>query len=85
MKGKIEITCDGKGAHLSVDVREAVEHDKVFLVHALGKALGLEPHDYMVLAMAEAEGVLDGVCAPTTVTVDTDELLKQLKEEQNES
>lgn len=85
MKGKIEIICDDKGTHLSVDVHETKEHDTVFLVHALGKVLGLEPTDYMVLAMAEAEGVLDGIGKPMAVTIDTNELIKQLKEEQNES
>ena len=85
MKGKIEIICDEKGTHLSVNITETVEHDNVFLVHALGKSLGLNPHDYMVLAMAEAEGVLDGVPQPVLITIDTDELHKQLEEEMHES
>lgn len=85
MKGKIEIICDEHGTHLSVDVHQTKDHDTLFLVHALGKALGLEPIDYTVLAKAEADGILNGVGKPTVVSVDTKELLKQLKEEQNES
>lgn len=85
MKGRIEIICDDKGTHLSVDVSGSKAHEKVFVVHALGKALELEPSDYIVMAMAEADGVLDSVGKPMTVTIDTNELLKQIKEEQNES
>ena len=85
MKGKIEIICDDKGVHLAVQVEGTRDSDRVFLVHALGKALKLEPHDYMVLAMAESEGILDDAGKPMAITIDTDELLKQLKEEHNES
>lgn len=84
MKGKIEIICDDKGVHLSVYVEGARDSDKVFLVHALGKALKLDRADYMVLAMVEAAGLLNDVEKPFNVLVDADELLKQLKEEQNE-
>ena len=84
MEGKIEIICDKKGVHLSVDVKDTEEHDRAFIVHALGKALGLEAHDYMILSLAEAEGILDGVSKPLAITIDTEELLKQLKEEQDE-
>lgn len=81
MKGKIVITCDEHGTHIRTDVTEMAEHGDIFLVHALGKALGLVPEDYMVLAIAEAKGVLDKTNTPTLVTIDTDELLKQMKEE----
>ena len=82
MKGKIEIICDDKGTHLSVDVQGSGIADKLFVVHALSKALELDSDDYVVLAMAEAEGVLDGKGKPMAITIDTDELIKQLKEEQ---
>ena len=85
MKGKIVITCDEHGTHIRTDITEMVKHDDVFLVHALGKSLGLGPEDYMVLAIAEAEGVLDATCTPTLVTIDTDELRKQLKEENQDA
>lgn len=85
MKGKIEIICDDKGTHLAVDVQGAGASDRVFLVHALGKALELEYLDYMVLAAAEAEGLLEVEPKHTTVTIDTDGLLQQLKEKQSES
>lgn len=85
MRGRIEIICDDKGTHLSLDVQGSGVADKLFVVHALGKALELDSEDYIVLAAAEAEGVLDGEGKPMAVTIDTDELLKQLKEEQNES
>ena len=84
MKGKIEIICDGRGVHLSVNVSEVGEHDSVFLTHALGKALGLGPHDYMVAAMAEMQGVLDEAGSPVAVTIDTEGLLKQMLEEEHE-
>ena len=81
MKGKIVITCDESGTHIRTDLTEMTEHDDAFLVHALGKSLGLGPEDYMILSIAEAKGVLDKSTAPTLVTIDTDELLKQLKED----
>ena len=84
MRGKIEIICDDKGTHLSVNVSGTGIADKLFVVHALGKALELSPLDYMVLSTAETEGVLDGKGNPMTITIDTDELHKQLEEEQNE-
>lgn len=84
MKGKIIIEHDESGTHISVNVKGAVHHDRIYLVHALGKALALEPIDYMVLAHAESEGALD--CeGPAMVSVDRKELLKQLEEEQLES
>ena len=85
MKGKIEIICDDKGTRLSINVTGKGIADKLFVVHALGKALELDSEDYIVLAMAEAEGMLDVEGKPMAVTVDTTELLKQLKEEQDES
>ena len=85
MKGKIIIICDDRGTHLSVDVTDTEEHERIFIVHALGKSLGLEPIDYEVIAAAEAEGVLDGKGTPMAITIDTDELFKQLKEEADES
>lgn len=85
MKGRIEIICDDKGTHLSVDVKGAKNHEKLFVVHALGKALGLEPIDYTVLAMAKTDGILNGVGKSTVLSVNTKELFKQLKEEQDES
>lgn len=85
MKGKIVITCDEHGTHIRTDMEALEKHDYVFLVHALGKSLGLGPDDFIVIALADAEGVLDSVSSPTKVTIDTDELLKQLKEEQLES
>ena len=81
MKGKIVITCDEHGTHVSTNVTEMAEHDDVFLVHALGKSLGFGPAEYIVLAMAEAEGVLDVTHTPTVVDIDLDELCKQLLEE----
>ena len=85
MKGKIVITCDEHGTHIRTDITEMAEHDDTFLVHALGKSLGLVPEDYMILAIAEAEGVLDKTNTPTLVTIDTDELLKQMKEENQDA
>ena len=85
MKGKIVITCDEHGTHISTDITDMAKHDDAFLVHALGKSLGLGPAEYVVLAMAEAEGVLDETTTPTLVTIDTDELLKQMKEENQDA
>ena len=85
MKGKIVITCDKYGTHIRSDVTDMAKHDDVFLVHALGKSLGLTPEDYMVLAIAESENVLDATATPTLVTIDTDELLKQMKEENQDA
>ena len=87
MKGNIEIICDDRGTHISVNITEAKEHDQVFLVHALGKALGLASIDYTVLAAAEAEGILNEA-EPMRVSIDSEGLKKQLqllKEEHNES
>lgn len=84
MKGKIEIICDDKGTHISIGITEAKEHDSLFLVHALGKSLGLSAFDYEVLSYAESEGVLDGA-APMAVAIDTNEFFKQLKETADES
>lgn len=81
MKGKIVITCDERGTHVRTDITDMTKHDDAFLVHALGKSLGLTFEDYMIIAVAESEGVLDKTTTPTLVTIDTDELLKQLKEE----
>lgn len=81
MKGKIEITCDEQGVHLSVNVHQCKDHDRAFVVHALGKALGLEYVDYMVLAAAEHEGILQEAGSPVMVTIDTEGLKKQLEEQ----
>lgn len=85
MQGKIEIICDDTGVHMSVQVNMERESDPVFLTHVVGRALGLSPEDYLIMAMAEAEGVLDGKDLPGTITIDRKELLKQLEEEQLES
>ena len=85
MKGKIEIICDDTGVHMSVQVNMEHESDPVFLTHVVGRALGLSPEDYLIMAMAEAEGVLDGKGSPSSITIDRKELLKQLEEEQLES
>lgn len=85
MKGKIVITCDEHGTHIRSNMTDMAEHDDVFLVHIIGKSLGLEPRDYHVLAMAEAEGVLDGAATPVMVTIDTDELRRQMKEEDQDA
>ena len=85
MKGKIVITCDEHGTHVRTEMTEMVEHDDVFLVHALGKSLGLGPAEYIVLSMAEAEGVLDKTNTPTVVNIDMDELCKQLMEENQDA
>lgn len=85
MQGKIEIICDDKGVHISVQVKVKRESDPVFLTHAVGRALGLSPEDYLIMSLAEAEGVLDGKGSPSSITIDRKELLKQLEEEQLES
>ena len=82
MKGRIEIICDDKGLHMDVKVKTSGEADRVFLVHALGRALELTPEDYLVLSLAEATGALDDLGTPKAITIDREELLKQLKEEQ---
>lgn len=84
MKGRIVIECDEQGTHLDVQVSGTEKHERVFLVHALGKALSLESEDYVILAIAEASGILSDK-GPTKVSIDRAELLKQLKEEQLES
>ena len=84
MRGKIEITCDSSGIRLSVQIKGERQSDKVFLVHALGKALELTSQDYVAMSIIENSGLMDEA-RPTRVVVDTNELLKQLKEEQNES
>ena len=84
MKGRIVIECDEQGTRLDVKVSNTDKQDRVFLVHALGKALDLDSEDYVILAVAEASGVLSSE-GPSTVSIDRAELLKQLKEEQFES
>ena len=84
MKGNISIVCDENGVHLACNVSECKDSDRAFLVHALGKALHLESEDYLILAMVESTGILDRKL-PTVITVDTDELKKQLEEEEVES
>ena len=84
MRGNISIVCNESGVHLACNVSECRYFDKVFLVHALGKALHLESDDYLILAGAEAVGALDPN-SPTGITVDTDELKKQMEEEEVES
>ena len=85
MKGKIVITCDEHGTHIRTDITEMAEHDDAFLVHALGKSFGLTFEDYMIIAIAESNGVLDKSTVPTLVSIDTDELLKQLQEENQDA
>ena len=80
MKGKITIECDDRGTHLDVSMHCTKQHDRTFLVHALGRALGLEAEDYIILVVVEGSGVLDDK-GPTRISIDRDELLKQLKEE----
>lgn len=82
MKGKIEITCNEQGTNIAVNIRVEKESDRVFLTHALGKALKLKANDYICMYMAEMSGVLD---SPVQVSVDAKELMKQLKEKQDES
>ena len=84
MKGRILIECDERGVHLDIHMHCTERHDRTFLVHALGKALDLDFEDYVVLATAEASGVLKDE-SPTKIHIDRDEFFKQLKEEQNES
>ena len=84
MKGNISIVCDENGVRLSCDISGCRDSDRTFLVHALGKALHLESEDYLILSMIEATGVLDHE-SPTMITIDTDELKKQLEEEEVES
>ena len=85
MKGKIVITCDEHGVHMDMQVKTDRDSDRAFLTHALGKALGLVSEDYLVISMAEATGILDGVDNSASISIDRNELLKQLKEEQLES
>ena len=85
MKGRIEIICDERGVHMDVQIKTELASDRAFLVHAFGKALGMSYEDYLVLSMAEVTGVLDELGSPKQVTIDREELLKQLKEEQLES
>ena len=85
MRGKIEIICDDKGVHMSVQVKTERESDPLFLTHVVGRALGLSPEDYLIMSIAEAGGVFDGKGSPSGITIDYKELLKQLEEEQLES
>ena len=85
MKGKIVITCDEHGTHVHTEMTEMAKHGDAFLVHALGKSLGLGPEDYIILSIAEAEGVLDKTNTPTVVNIDMDELCKQLLEENQDA
>lgn len=85
MTGKIEIICDDTGVHVSANVQGTRDSDRAFLVHSVGKVLGLEYIDYMVIAMAEAQGVMNTEGEPVEITIDTEELRRQLKEEHNES
>ena len=83
MKGKIIIKVDDTGTHFVNTMVDLERADRVFLVHALGRLLGLELLDYQVLMLAEHEGVLDeAVTQPITVSVDMTELEKQLQEEE---
>lgn len=59
MKGKVTITVDDTGTHMSLDFEDVTKNDRMFLVHALGVALKLEPMEYEVLAMAEAFEALE--------------------------
>lgn len=54
MKGKVTITIDDTGTHVLLELEDVTKNDRMFLVHALGRALNLEPMEYEVLAMAEA-------------------------------
>lgn len=83
MKGRIIIEVDDAGTHVMNTMTDLVRADKVFLVHALGRLLGLELLDYQVLMLAEHEGVLnEAVTQPITISVDMTELEKQLQEEE---
>jgi hypothetical protein len=81
MKGKIIIEHDESGTSIAVQMKGTTDNDRLFLVHALGKSLGLGPLDYAVLIEAEAAGVLDNEVA----LIDAKELKKQMEEEQLES
>ena len=81
MTGKIEIICDENGTHITANVQTDKQSDRVFLTHALGKALELEVTDYICMTMAEMSGVMD---SPIQVSIDAEELMRQLKEEDNE-
>lgn len=83
LKGKIEIVCDDTGAHIMAEIEDAQEKDNLFLVHALGKALGLQARDYVVLCVAEASGVLNEADR-AVISIDPDGLLRRfMKEEDN--
>lgn len=81
MFGKITIECDEKGTHVSTNIKIGHDSDRAFLVHALGKALGLCPIDYLILCIAETEGVLDAkVVTEKPAPNPEDEELKHLLE-----
>lgn len=83
MKGRIIIEVNDTGTHVMNTMSDLVRADKLFLVNALGKLLGLELLDYQALVMAECEGVLDKLgVQPITVAIDMTELEKQLQEEE---
>ena len=83
MKGKIIIEVDDTGTHFVSTMTDLVRADRVFLVHALGRMLGLEMLDYQVLMLAEHEGVLnEAISQPIAISVDMTELEKQLQEEE---
>lgn len=83
LKGKIEIVCDDTGAHIVAEIEDAQEKDNLFLVHALGKTLGLQAEDYVVLCLAEASGVLNKA-ERAAISIDPDGLLRRfMKEEDN--
>ena len=83
MRGRIIIEVDDAGTHFVNTMTDLVRADRVFLVDALGRMLGLELLDYQVLMLAEHEGVLnDAVNQPITVSIDVTELEKQLQEEE---
>lgn len=83
MKGKIIIEVDDTGTHFVSTMTDLVRAHKLFLVHALGRMLGLELLDYRVLMLAEHEGVLnEAVAQPINISIDMTELEKQLQEEE---
>lgn len=83
MKGRIIIEVDDAGTHFMNTMTDLIRADKVFLVHALGRLLGLDLLDYQVLMLAEHEGVLnEAVSQPINISIDMTELEKQLQEEQ---
>lgn len=85
LRGQITIVSDSTGTHLTNTMKEMTKPDAIFLVHALGKMLGLEAFDYRVLTLAESSHVLDDAkVGKSVVTIDVAELKKQLSEEQNE-